>query len=80
MEIGLPRGPDGILMHTTVKRRAVDVNDNPVVVSSNNPITDTRLYDVEFIDGTIETVSANEIAENLLSQVEKKRVPPNNAQ
>ena len=72
MEIGLPRGPDETLMHTTIKRRAVDVNDNLVGGSSNNPITDTRLYDVEFIDGTIETISVNVIADNLLFQVDEE--------
>ena len=36
----------------------------------NNPITDTRLYDVELEDGTVETIAANIIAENLLSQVD----------
>lgn len=72
MEIGMPRGPDGTLMHATVKRRAIDVDGNPMGVPSNNPITDTRLYDVEFIDGTLETISANVIAENLLSQVDQE--------
>ena len=70
MEIGMPRGPDGEVEHARVKRRALDVNGRPMGTASNNPITDTRLYDVEFNDGTIETISANLIAENLLSQVD----------
>ena len=70
IEIGLPWGPDGELHHARVKQRAVDVDGNPLGVASNNPITDTRLYDIEFLDGSPETISANVIAENLLSQVD----------
>ena len=72
MEIGLPRGEDGNVLHATVKRRAVDVDGRPIGRPSNNPITDSRLYDVEFLDGTMETISANIIAENLLSQVDSE--------
>lgn len=32
----------------------------------------TREYDIEYIDGTIETLTANLIAENILSQVNEK--------
>ena len=55
-----------------MKRRAVDVDGRPIGRPSNNPITDSRLYDVEFLDGTMETISANIIAENLLSQVDSE--------
>ena len=37
-----------------------------------NPLLDTRLYEVEFPDGTTKAVSANLIAENLLSQVDEE--------
>jgi hypothetical protein len=33
-----------------------------------NPILDTRVYEVEFKDGTVEAITANSIAENLLAQ------------
>ena len=72
MDIGLPRGDDGNVMRATVKRRAVDVDGKPISRPSNNPIIDTRLYDVEFLDGTMETISTNVIAENLLSQVNQE--------
>ena len=70
MEIGLPRGADGEIMRATVKRRAVDADGRPIGVASSNPMTDTRLYKVEFVDGTEDTISANIIAENLLSQID----------
>ena len=43
-----------------------------VWVETYNPITDTRLYDVEYLDGTIVTLAANVIADNILSQVDKE--------
>ena len=55
-----------------VKRRAFYRDSIPVGVEDSNPITDTRLYHVEYLDGTIETLAANVIAENLLSQVNKE--------
>ena len=72
MEIGLPRGDDAALVHARVKRRAVDVDGRPEGVPSNNPLLDTRMYEVEFIDGSTETIAANIIAENLLAQVDEE--------
>ena len=72
MEIGLPRGQDDELLHAKVKRRAVDEDGKPVGKASNNPLTDTRQYEVEFDDGSIEILSANIIAENILAQVDEE--------
>lgn len=72
MEIGMPRGDDGMLEHAIVKRRALDNMGVPVGVANSNPLLDTREYDIEYHDGTIETVTANLIAENILSQVNEK--------
>ena len=72
MEVGLPRGADNELYHAKVKRRAVDKSGVPMGVETSNPITDTRLYEVEFLDGTVETMAANVIAENILSQVDEE--------
>ena len=72
MELGLPRGTDGELHHATVKRRRVDDDGNPIGSSHKNPILDSREYDVEFLDGTVEILTANIIAENLLAQVDEE--------
>ena len=72
MEIGLPRGSDDSLHHAKVKRRAVDVDGIPVGVYHNNPLLDTRKYEIEFVDGTTEIVTANVIAENILAQVDEE--------
>jgi hypothetical protein len=72
MELALPQGDGTEMLHAKVKRRALDYNGRPIGKESNNPITDTRLYEVEFIDGTTETMSANIIAQNILSQVDEE--------
>ena len=72
MEIGLPRGDDDELLRARVKRRAITQDGKPIGKSSNNPLTDTRQYEVEFDDGSIEVLSANVIAENILSQVDEE--------
>jgi hypothetical protein len=37
-----------------------------------NPLFDTREYDVEFMDGTVEKYQANLIAENIYAQVDEE--------
>ena len=69
MELGLNRGEDGLHL-ARVKRRALDDEGKPLGVPNNNPILDSRQYEVEFIDGHIEILTANIIAENLLAQVD----------
>ena len=72
MEIGLPRGDDDTLMHAIVKKRKVDEHGLQIGVYHSNPLLDTRAYEVEFNDGTIETLTANIIAENSLAQVDEE--------
>jgi hypothetical protein len=69
MELGLPRGPDDELRRAHVKRRAIDVNGRPIGRPSTNPLLDSRQYEVEYLDGETEILTANIIAENLLAQV-----------
>lgn len=72
MEVGLPRGDDDNLVHAIVKRRKVDEDGEPIGAYNSNPLLDTRMYEVEFIDGTMEAISANILAENILSQVDSE--------
>ena len=72
MELGMPRGPDGELQHATVKKRAIDIDGRPIGIEDKNPLLDSRKYVVEYIDGTTEVISANIIAENILSQVDEE--------
>lgn len=53
-----------------ITSRAIDADGKSVGQSNPNPILDTRKYEVEFLDGSTETLMANIIAENLLSQID----------
>ena len=72
MEIGLPRGDDDLLLKAKVKRRAIDIDGNPIGIANDNPMIDTRQYEVEYVDGSSEVLAANIIAENLLAQVDSE--------
>ena len=72
MELGIPRGSDGELEYINVKKRALDIDGIPIGRANKNPILDTRAYEVEHKDGTIEVISANTIAECILSQVDEE--------
>ena len=69
MELGIRRDEEG-LHHARVKRRAVDDDNRPIGRPSNNPLLDSRQYEVEYTNGTTEILAANIIAENLLAQVD----------
>jgi hypothetical protein len=74
MELGLAHGDEEDLRLAWVKRRAVDVEGQPVGRPSNNPLLDSPQYEVEFLDGETEILTANIIAENLLAQVDDHSV------
>lgn len=61
----------GESLRGVVKARAKDEHGNPKGVSHSNPLLDTREYEVEFPDGSIDVLTANAIAENLYSQVDE---------
>ena len=63
---------EGELYHAKFNHRAVDRDGITVGVETYNPINDTRLYHVEYLDGTIKNLDANVIAENFLYQVSKE--------
>jgi hypothetical protein len=62
-------GRGGEAERGTVKRRAQNSFGNPIGKSNPNPILDTREYEVEFPDGTVDILTANTIAESMYSQV-----------
>ena len=69
MELSLPRESEG---HTfaRVKKRLRDKDGLPLGTSNDNPLLDSRLYEVEYLDGKIDSLTANQISENLFSQVD----------
>ena len=54
----------------TVKRRSKDPSGDPVGRHNSNPLLDSREYQVEFPDGSIDVLTANAIAESIYSQVD----------
>ena len=72
MEVSLPRGPNGQLEHATVKRGAIDKDGKPYGVALSTPLLDTSTHEIEYLDVKNETLSANIITENILSQVNKE--------
>jgi hypothetical protein len=53
-----------------VKHRKQDDNGNPVGIRHSNPILDTREYEVEFPDGSVDVLTANTIAKVMYSQID----------
>ena len=58
------------MLRGIVKSRKRDADGNPVGKANNNPLLDTRLYEVEFPDGDLREYAANVIAESIYSQVD----------
>ena len=71
MEVALPRDSDGP-EYAKVTKRLRDANGIPIGTANDNPILDTRLYEVEYLDGYKTSLTANTIAENLFSQVDEE--------
>ena len=72
MELSLPRDGNVNNQYAKVTKRLRDVNGIPIGTADDNPMLDTRLYEVEFLDGYRTSVSANELAINLFSQVDEE--------
>eukprot|EP00978_Attheya_sp_CCMP212_P037515 scaffold177612_cov55-Attheya_sp.AAC.3 len=70
MELGIPRGENDELECAKVTKRAKDDEGNPIGKAHDNPLLDSRQYKVQFHNGDTEVLTANIIAENLLSQVD----------
>ena len=69
MELVLPRDSEGPEF-ARVTKRLRDANGIPIGTADDNPILDSRVYEVEFADGYKASLTANAIAENLFSQVD----------
>ena len=72
MEMAITRGGEGAMVHANVRRRVCDKEGRPIGNPHSNPLLDSRLYEVEYADGHIEELTANVIAENLISQVDEE--------
>ena len=71
MEDTLPRDTEGPEF-SRVTKRLKDANGLPIGTANANPILDTRMYDVEYIDGHKASLTANAITQNMFAQVDDK--------
>ena len=55
-----------------VVKRSRGLDDEPIGRAHENPLFDTREYEIEFTDGTREKYQANVIAENMFAQVDNE--------
>ena len=71
MELALPRS-GGEVEFARVTKRHRDKDGLPIGTANDNPILDTRVYEVEYPDGHKTSLAANMIAENLFAQVDSE--------
>ena len=71
MEVVLPRDTEGPEF-ARVTKRLKDANGLPTGTSNENPILDTRMYEVKYVDGHKASLTANTIAQNMFAQVNAK--------
>jgi len=69
MELAFDRGDDGP-SYAKVTKRLRDAEGKPIGTAHSNPILDSRMYEVEYLDGYTTSIAANAIAENMFAQVD----------
>ena len=72
MEFAVPRGDNTNPQYPKVTKRLRDTDGIPIGMANENPILDSRMYEVEYQDGTKASLAANYIAENLFAQVDQE--------
>jgi hypothetical protein len=72
MELAMQRGADGMTVQAMVRKRVRDHDGAPIGVAHSNPLLDTCLYEVGYVDGHIEELTASVIAENIIAQVDEE--------
>ena len=63
-------GKDSIPVLAKVIKRKRGLDDLPVGEHNQNPILDTRIYELQFPDGRVDEYAVNILAENLLAQAD----------
>jgi hypothetical protein len=67
-EVSLPKGDSQFIGRVVGRKR--DADGRPIGRANANPILDTRVYKVEFPDGTVGEYAANILADALYAQVD----------
>ena len=69
VELNFPDS-DGNPVRVVVRKRINNNDGDPVGVVRRNPILNTSRYEVQYLDGFVEEMTSNQIADNMLSQVD----------
>ena len=72
MELAVPRGDNPNPQYAKVTKRLRDTDGIPIGTANENPVLDSRMYEVEYQDSTKASLAANYIAKNLLAQVDQE--------
>ena len=72
MELAVPSGDNPNPQYAKGTNQLRDANGIPIGMANENPILDSRMYEVEYQDGTKASIAANYIAENLFVQVDQE--------
>ena len=67
MEVALPLDTEGPEF-ARVTKRPKDANGLPMGKSNENPILDTIIYEVEYVDGHKASLTSNAISQNMFAQ------------
>ena len=71
MELAFDRGDNGPSF-AKVTKRLRDTLDPPIGTENDNPILDTRMCEVEYLDEFTTSMAANSIAENMFAQFDEE--------
>ena len=69
-EVNMPFGSE--TMRAKVVKRLRGDDGRPIGRSHENPLLDTRMYEVEYADGQVREIQANLIAENMIAQTDSE--------
>jgi hypothetical protein len=70
MELTLPNGDGAEPAFARVTKQLRNANGLPIDTAHDNPILDSRMYEVDYQDGHKAAMAANAIAQNLFAQVD----------
>ena len=70
MELAIPPGDSLEPRLARVTKLLKDANGLPIGLANENPILDTRMYKMEYLDKDRMSLAANNIAENLFAQID----------
>ena len=72
MELALPKGDDLNPQLTKVTKRLKNTNGTQIGTANDNPILNSRMYEVEYQDGTKALLVVNYITKNMFAQVDQE--------